>query len=716
MRFVTITDHDTIDGCLELSDSPDVFISEELTAWFPGEPQAVHVLCFGLTPDDHARLQQRRHDVEACAEYLHANEIVCALAHPYFAVEAALTPRHFRVLAQLFSIWETLNGSRPREQNGLAQSHIDIAAGTGIGGSDDHAGVDIGKTYTETQQAQTPDEFLRLVANGAAAPGGEHGSPAKSAHSALVLATRSIARDAHTERLSAESCMRIVSGIVEEGGLRQTATSSDFDHSQAARLLETWYRSVGLRPFDAELIRNLQSDELSHADLYRRACRAHEREVKQAVSTLVGLFGNGSDCDVNESPAWAGDIAEAVVTACAPAIPYAPAEVFAAQERARAQAQTDERLRVALIVDGIGGMHGVTRTISELRDRGVDGCDVCVVGTDAEVDHRLPSAIDIDVPFYNGLEIGVPTVTGVVGALVNGNYDLVHITSPGPANLLAAAVAQVMGLPLVASYHTELSDYAAIRSKNLALGQAMQTLLRRLYAGCELVLSPSPSSDRSLGDLGIPANRIQRWNRGVDLTCFTPAKRKPLACPGNIRVLYAGRLAAEKGCDLLAEGFLAARSRHESLHLLVAGRGPEESQLQGRLGSEATFFGWLDHDELAELYASADMFVFPSTTDTFGQVILEAQASGLPVVSVNAGGPASLIQDGANGLLCQAKVSALSAQIELLASRDDLRRRLRAGGLDTVRQRSWEAALGQLAAGYTAACKQGFDTDYARAA
>ncbi|MGI8674473.1 MAG: PHP domain-containing protein, partial [Thermoleophilaceae bacterium] len=99
MDFVTITDHDTIAGVQEIADRPDFFVSEELTAWFRGEPQAVHVLCYRITPEDHEWLQAHSGDVEACAEYLHRGEIACALAHPFSAVEAPVLPRHSRRLA-----------------------------------------------------------------------------------------------------------------------------------------------------------------------------------------------------------------------------------------------------------------------------------------------------------------------------------------------------------------------------------------------------------------------------------------------------------------------------------------------------------------------------------------------------------------------------------------------------------------------------------------
>jgi predicted metal-dependent phosphoesterase TrpH len=163
MDFVTITDHDTIAGALQIAHLPDTFVSEELTAPFLGEPQAVHVLCYGINPADHEWLQANRHDVESCAEYLADRQITCALAHPFYAVGAPLTAQHRRRLAQLFPIWETRNGSRAKELNRPAFVYIETHGGTAIGGSDDHAGVDIGRTYTETPAAAGPQEFLANI-------------------------------------------------------------------------------------------------------------------------------------------------------------------------------------------------------------------------------------------------------------------------------------------------------------------------------------------------------------------------------------------------------------------------------------------------------------------------------------------------------------------------------------------------------------------------
>jgi glycosyltransferase involved in cell wall biosynthesis len=215
-----------------------------------------------------------------------------------------------------------------------------------------------------------------------------------------------------------------------------------------------------------------------------------------------------------------------------------------------------------------------------------------------------------------------------------------------------------------------------------------------------VVLSPSPAGDLRLGELGIASERIGRWDRGVDLRRFDPAHREAGLLPGTVNVLYAGRLSKEKGIDLLADAFLEAHRRDPRLHLVLAGGGPEEGLLHERLGDRATFLGWLSGDALARVYASADVFLFASSTETFGQVILEAQASGLPVVAVDRGGPAYLIDHSETGLLAPPEVSALADALVTATTTPLLCERISRGALTAVRGRSWEAALDRLATAY----------------
>jgi glycosyltransferase involved in cell wall biosynthesis/predicted metal-dependent phosphoesterase TrpH len=728
MDFVTITDHDTIAGVLEIADRPDVFISEELTARFRGEPQAVHVLCYGITREDHEWLQAHSGDVELCAGYMLEREIVCALAHPYYTVAAPLSARHRRRLAELFGVWEIRNGARARELNRPAATYVATRDGIGIGGSDDHAGVDIGRTYTEAPPARSPREFLAHVRAGDVLARGAQGSAAKWAHAAIALAARSFGRGGSGSgepvgRPDPGRVLRMVQRLLREGDARYGAAGSDLAPEDARCLLRAWLAAVELDHLDTltgtgehQLIAYMQQDDFSHADLYRRACRLHEGKLHRAVDVAVSAVTGEADALV---------AAEGVFEACIAAIPYAPATAFLASEQAKLAAipssprrglgqwaaatrrEDGERPRVAILVDGIGSTHGVTRTIEEIRQRGVSGFEIEVVGTDPEVDRRLSAVAEIDVPFYPGLRIGVPSLPAAVRTLAGlddgRGYDAIHVCSPGPAGVAGALVARALDVPLLGSYHTELTAYAGLRSGERRIADAMAMAVGVFYRACDVVLSPSRASDEALAEIGMPPERVLRWDRGVDTSRFGPAPHASSSPADTITVMYSGRITREKGAELLADAFLRARARDPRLRLVLAGGGPEQERLAERLGAAATFLGWLEGEELARAYASADIFLFPSATDTFGQVILEAQASGLPTVAVARGGPLSLIEHRVSGLLCEPDAERLADAVVELASAPLLRERLAGAGLRAARERTWERALELLADGYSQA-------------
>jgi glycosyltransferase involved in cell wall biosynthesis/predicted metal-dependent phosphoesterase TrpH len=716
MDFVTITDHDTIAGVLEIADRPDVFVSEELTAHFRGEAQAVHVLCYGITCEDHEWLQEHRGDVELCGAYMLEREIVCALAHPYYTVAAPLSARHRRRLAELFGVWEIRNGARAPELNRPAATYIATRDGIGVGGSDDHAGVDIGRTYTEGPPAGTPGEFLAHVRRGDVSARGAQGSAAKWAHAAIALAARAFAAErtgTACERPDPARVLTMVRRLLHEGDARHGSVGKDVSAGDAQCLLRAWLSAVELDHLDEHgLIAYMQLDDFSHADLYRRACRLHERKLRRAVDVAVSAVSGHADVL---------SAAEGLFEACIAAIPYAPATAFLANEqhklvaipyvapralrqRAGERRRDDGELpRVALLADGIGSTHGVTRAIEEIQQRGVPGFEIDVVGTDPQVDRRLSAVAEIDVPFYPGLRIGIPSLPAAVQTLAGtggGDYDVIHVCSPGPAGIAGALVSRALGLPLVGSYHTELSAYAGLRSGEQRVADAVTLAVSAFYHACDVVLSPSPASDDALAALGMPPERVLRWDRGVDTERFDPALRDQSLLPGPINILYSGRITREKGVELLADAFLQAREQEPRLHLVLAGGGPEQELVREHLGEHASFLGWLEGDQLARTYASADIFVFPSATDTFGQVILEAQASGLPTLAVARGGPLSLIEDRVSGLLCEPDARCLAQALLELARSPLLCAHLAGGALRSARQRTWEHTLQRLADGY----------------
>ncbi len=515
MDFVTITDHDTIDGVLQIADRPDVFISEELTASFRGESQAVHVLCFGISPEDHEWLQAHRGDLELCAAYMYERDIVCALAHPYYTVAAPLSARHRKRLASLFAIWEVRNGARAPSSTGPPRCTRRPGTGSGSAAATTTPASTSGGPTRRRRPPRTPQEFLEHLRAGRATARGRQGSPAKWAHAAIALAIRTLGGDGTGEPLPAPEPRRVLqicSRILSEGDRREGPDGGELGSEDAKRLLGAWLAAMGFEERGGRaLIEHMQEEAFSHSELHRRACRVHEQRLREAVELAMQAIGGSVGVE---------SAAGGIFDACIAAIPYAPATAFLANEQSKLQelpsggarvhrtapggAAPEQTPRVAILTDGINCTHGVTRTIEEIRQRGVPGHEVEIVGTDPQVDRRLPAVAEIEVPFYPGMRIGVPSLPGAMQALIDGSFDAIHVCSPGPAGIAGALVARALGLPLLGSYHTELTAYAGLRSGELALARGdggrrrglLQQLRRRPVPQPRLRRRPRRDRDR----------------------------------------------------------------------------------------------------------------------------------------------------------------------------------------------------------------------------
>ena len=330
-------------------------------------------------------------------------------------------------------------------------------------------------------------------------------------------------------------------------------------------------------------------------------------------------------------------------------------------------------------------MHGVTHTIEQIRERGVPGFEVEVVGTDRR--RRPPPAGGRRArgPLLRGDDASASPACPT-WSRPSPRAATTSSTSPPPARpaIAATLLGRITGVPLLASYHTELAAYAGMRSGDGGLEAMARVGPRRLLRrALGRALAEPGRPTRSLAELGAEPARIGRWERGVDIsTASTRPRPTATPIPGEIKVLYAGRLTREKGVDLLAESFLRAHARRPAPAPAARRRRPRGGRAARRgsasappssAGSRAR--SW------PRAYASADVFLFCQRTDTYGQVILEAGASGLPVVAVAEGGPAALIENRHTGLLCRPDADHLAgaraAARRLAAAAPPARRRRR---------------------------------------
>lgn len=369
-----------------------------------------------------------------------------------------------------------------------------------------------------------------------------------------------------------------------------------------------------------------------------------------------------------------------------------------------------DRTRVAVFTDNdFSKVNGVTTTLKALLRYAPSDVQPRVytlsdIGTETS-DYLALRAWGMPIPYYTEMSIYAPRVAAFRRQLEHDRIDLIHLTTPGPVGVTARYLASRAKLGLVGSFHTHLADYARMLSGSELAATAMRHYLRWVYGTCDSVMVPSEDARRRLLDDRWPADRLTTWTRGVDVRTFRPARRSALlrqhwrVCDRRPAVLYVGRVSREKDVGMLPALLSALHARRCHYRLIVVGGGPMLPELQSAC-PDAVFTGTLAHDEVAVAMASADIFVFPSTTDTAGNVVLEAQAAGLPMVVSDRGGPCENLLRGESGLVCRGgDVAAFAAAIHELS--DPVRRAsFSAAARRYAESRSWEESLAPVYALY----------------
>jgi glycosyltransferase involved in cell wall biosynthesis len=368
-------------------------------------------------------------------------------------------------------------------------------------------------------------------------------------------------------------------------------------------------------------------------------------------------------------------------------------------------------MKVAIFTDNdFGKVNGVTTSLKAALRYAPDGIRPRIYTAadepESSPDYFAVRSLGMGIPFYGEMAMYWPRTLRLLHEARRDRVEVVHLTTPGPVGLAAMFVARHAGLPMVGSFHTDLAAYTERLSGSPRLGALMREYLRWPYGRCARVLVPSESTRALLIGAKIRAEKIAVWPRGVDTQTFAPSHRSVSlrerwgASGMKPAVLYVGRISKEKGLDLLPR-IEAALLRHGVDHrLILVGDGPMRTWLARSL-RDAVFTGTLPPAGVAEAMASADLFVFPSDTDAAGNVVLEAQACGLPVLVSSSGGPREYVKPDETGVVCPAGDAEWFGHAAAALLRNHQRRRAmgqaaRAHAL-TLR---WESALAPLYQAY----------------
>ncbi len=717
MDYVTITDHNAINGALDIGHLPGTFVSSEITAHFPENDCKVHVVVLQISEDQFRSIMALRKNVYELVAYLHAHSIVHFLAHPLYAQNDKLNLEIIERSLLLFTTFEIKNGCRAHRFNGftkrlvasLTQSVIDRLAnkydlqpygGTPwikgvVGGSDDHGGLFIARAHTTVYDAATVDDFVAAIRDGESWADGADGGPLTMAHSLY-----GIAHSFYRERLGERrrSATPFVSALLdrffnigaERGSfvekirlfvLKNLPASRDHSGKSFEEILDSEAR---LLLSDTGFLAGIR-DAGSNRKIFAVTSRLANRLIFHYTSRLMTLPLNAGFFDYLNTIGTIG-LVHTLIS------PYYLA--FHHQHKGKElirdittalpeMRQSEAPEKIALFTDTLDEINGVAITIKRListaRSRGVE-LTVITAGDHAghaiEGVKKFQSVGDFVLPEYPELKLNFPPILDVMDFIEREVFTRIHVSTPGTVGLLGLLIARMMDIPVAGTYHTDIPQYVRSLTNDDFLEQAAWNYMIWFYSQMEEVMVPSTGTREQLTSRGLPPERMKPLPRWVDTDSYSPDRRNPSFWKvrgvglGRTVLLYVGRVSREKGLELLAEAFRELVDSGAAIALAVIGDGPYREEMQASLnGYPALFTGYLAGEQLQRGYASADLFVFPSATDTFGNVVLEAQASGLPVIVSDEGGPRELMVEAETGMVFRAGSSAgLAAAIRTMIS------------------------------------------------
>ena len=743
MDFVTVTDHNTLDGSFAIAHLPGTFLSTEFDTWFPENGCRVHVVALGIDEATFAAALQARTSIYDLVACLREAGVLHYLAHPLFDMTGELTEDVVEKLLLLFNVLEGRNGARVLRCNGLlreiaasltperiagmaARQRIEPYGETPwrkalTGGSDDHSGLFVAGVHTAAECDGSVEGFLGAVAAGAGEPAGEEGDARILANSIYASA---FWRFREMLRLDEEQPRRRTVKLVRKGfgrigrdvpvldkakrGVRNIVPGlyADGDGRGPAweELLE---REIGTLVADRDGLCAVGSRELN-----RRLFEVSQRLADDVISLhLQALIDPGVHLGLKRRLQKRFAVAMVHFLQLPHFISWSiQSRDRASQERLRQYFLGGEppRPKVAVFTDTWEEVNGVSLSVRRLAETaGERGVDLEVMVSTPAPSGPLHGAVNFQALAWRPLPVDLdyplttPPIVDILDYLEENDFTAIHASTASGMGLVAMLAAKLLHLPIGATFHTDLARHA----ERLCPGTPYQRLSWRyvmwFYGAMDEVFAPSRATARDLVARGLDPRRVSVLPRWVDAELFAPARAEDgdrdaaAAVPGAVReagsldggvsgpasrgrhtLVYAGRVSREKGLDALAGAFRTLVDAGVPARLVVAGDGPYRAAMEDELRDyPATFLGFVPQDELASVYASGDVFVFPSCTDTCGLVVLEAQAAGLPAVVCDRGGPREGVLPGETGLVVPGDDRAALARAIRAILADEGRRR-----------------------------------------
>ncbi|OGP15585.1 MAG: glycosyl transferase family 1 [Deltaproteobacteria bacterium GWA2_54_12] len=711
MDYVTITDHNTINGALEIAHLPGTFIGSEITTYFPEDGCSVHVVVLDITERIFKDILYLQKNIYELAGYLQYNGIAHFVAHAIYDLNERLKVQHIEKMLLLFEAFEVKNGARAKRYNcflkemlsSLTEEKIGFLSDKHnikpyghqpwkkafVGGSDDHSGFFIGRAHTVSAEGKTIKDFIGSVKEKKTWAEGEDGDPLTLAHSIYKIGYGYFRERIHQKGRNSLPFLDVLMHRLFDEGPGKFSLFNKINFLIRKNLLQVFYGNEG-QTFEEILDREVK-ELLNDADFLERidAEKGHRKIftlTSHLTNRMIYLYANSLLSKLSSMDIIS--LAQSLSTLGLVHLLASPYYVaFHHQHRSKALMKElgerfslkdhfNETEKIALFTDTLHEINGVAFTIKKLTDTAKrQGIELVVITSTSDETSfekgimNFKSLGDVALPEYPEMRLHFPPVLDILDYFEKEGFTRIHASTPGSLGLLALFIAKLLDIPISSTYHTDIPRFTKSLTDDSFLENIAWDYMVWFYNQMEEVIVPSSSTERQLIEKGVHAEKTRPLPRWVDTEAFSPGKRNMhiwnrYGLNGDFKFLYVGRVSKEKNLELLADAFIDIVRSGLHSDLVIVGDGPYRDDLEKRLrGYPVLFTGFLLGDELSTIYASSDLFVFPSATDTFGNVILEAQASGLPVIVSDEGGPKEIVIDGETGFVIKANSRELLVHI-----------------------------------------------------
>jgi len=705
MDFVTITDHNTIDGVDRIAHHDNVIIGNEITTYFP-DGVKIHVVCLGITRDQFEEIQQIRENIFDLVKYLNKQDIVHFCAHPLHKVNGRLTWDHFEKCILLFKRFEILNGTRLRRMNQAVQMVLaalnptildQLAKKHGIdpvgerplikfvtAGSDDHSGLFLGTCYTEVEATtRTKEGVLEAIRQGKTHACGDTDGCLTLSHQ-----INSIAYQYYRSKISSESqeILTVLGHIFQHRGFKKEKSTKRF--RKTWKKLFSYFRKpkgTGIHLYDE--IREVLSNNKALKSLFQEGFinrEEYNRNVFHFTSDVLDEMIM-QICRKPKSLPYFLVFAPALLASYFMSTKNLHDEkdlIFAAEHWLGIKHEP----KVAWFTDSYLNMDGVSKTcckfLQAAKQRGKHLTMIISTSEMIDAQEHLVNFSPVHtfpIPGYEQLSLGLPSILKVMKYVEDEEFDSIVVSTPGPLGLLGLILGKLMHIPVHGIYHTDLPRIALQISDDPIFGQLASMLTKLFYQHVDSVFAPSRWYLHDIFNLGISVEQTRLLERWIDPEFFSPSKRceSYWGAPQPVKLLFVGRISKDKNLNLLIQTYQALFQQYDNFIFYIVGDGPNFETMRMKTSKWDRFMmtGAKFGEDLAKAYASSDIFVFPGLLDTFGNVVIEAQASGLPCVVMNEGGPQELIQPGVTGFTAKSEKGFIQAVGKLLED-EELRKRM----------------------------------------